>query len=959
MGRGPSFSSGGGANLSLGAVGGPRGVGAGSIRALINFVTTYDRGALQKLEGDLANLKSQQVSTQQTIAGLLAKRAQLEQQIKVAQQATVLLGKQSQENLKAYTDLQKKATAELQVNGKTTVDTAQELAAAQAKFVSEAVEAKELTKQQATNILAASGYASRLADNQEKLNALAFINRDVQGEINAKLTLQQQLMNRGKQLAGTLNSLLLGAVGGVVGGAVVGGLIFGPLQAGLDAVANFATDIIDPAHKARDAVKDLGEAINGMVSPELPTRLAAAIDAVSKLQGPQKGFTTANPLAVAAQVASSQEALDKAQKYTDELKHGNDLLAEQQRKWADNFIAVDTVNGKLQTVVQTVSDFSQSNNLFVRSLADGKVEAINLDYYLGLGADQLAIWGPEAAAAAQKLQDAADAAKALASYLEDASKTQIDAHLNQTLATINSFSDIALGRLQAAADADIQGITDKFQGSIDQAQANANDRIAKLQQRSQSLGGPSGRTTSLQKQLEALNNTGPSRRTRELADQLERINRATEKQAYLASLAAVAEEKHLTLLKQRLEASKTDIDISKYSGQGRLIAIQAELDLLSRRNAEQQKFNKLLDIQYAISKGVQRTQGESIQDFIGRRAQFYRDQLQQAGELNNQTVADSLNAEKTRVQNEIDLRDLAEKKKKIIADRAHQLLLRRLQNELDASKQADQDALDSRRKQLQTELDASRSADQKALDSQRAAIAKHIDDIRAATDTHVAELNRERDAAIAARQKQYDFDVAKEKAATDNLIAQAKARADAAKQWADVAAANQKAAAISAAQDLATIGAIAGKAAGSSLAYEQLKAELEAFGLTGPELQAALANVLTVRNAAQHRIDELTKSKAAYYGPGYAKGGFFEVTNSMNFGKNIRGGEEGRELGWSDGRLGAILPHKIAESLKGAMGNGAMIAGGVTINRSDDPYRDYHTLKRTITDVVDQRLAAR
>lgn len=957
MGLGPGGSLSGG-SLSLGTVGGPRGVGAGTIRALLQFVTQYDRGQLQRLESDLTGLRAQQVQTQRDIQTQLAKRIQLEQQIHQAQQAQVLLGTQSRENLANYTKLQKEATAQLQINGQVRAQTAADLVAAQAKFVADAVAANELTRQQANNLLAASGYASRLVQIQEQLNALGQADIGIQGEIADKLKQQQTISQRAGQLKNQVSGLLLGAVGGVVGGALVGGLLFGPLQAALDGVADFANDVIDPAHKARDAVKDLGDAINGMVSPEFPTRAAAAQKFIEGLSAPAKGVVTAGPLATAAQVADSQKALDQVKSYNEQLAHSKDLVAEQVKNWAETFIKTDQIKGTLKTVVQTQSEFHAGINEFVQTLADGKVEAIDMAYYLGRGKDAVDAFDPtKVDSVADAAANAAANAEALVSALREIADQQIDAHLSIVTDQISSWSDIAVGRLKDSASRDIQDIQDRYGVAIDQARSGADSQINALQRRSQSLGGPSSRTTNLQKMLEALNDAGPSRRTKELADQLERINKADEKAKYLADLATATENIRLERLRQRLELTQKDIDLSKFHGQARVIAIQAEIDLMNRRNERQANFNKLLDIQAAIAKGVQRASGESIQDFLSRRGQFYRDQLLQAQQLNTKTVEDSLNAEKTRVENELSLRALVERRKKIIEDRAHQLYLRRIQNELDASKKADQDALDARRKQLQAELKASQEADQAALESARQAIQKRIDSIRAATDDHIKQIERERDAAIEARQKQLDFDLEKEKQATENALEQAKQRAADAKQWADAATAAQKIAAIAAAQNATDIGAIGGRAAGSAFAYEQLKAELEASGLSGTELTNALANIAKVRQAAANALAGLRDPRNNdAFTPGRAKGGFFPLTNAMNFGKNMRVGEEGDEIGWSNGRFGAVLPHKIAEAMKGSMGGG-LDMGGITINGSEDPYRDAWRFRREVRGIVRDELS--
>lgn len=955
MGRG--FTPGGlglsNSNVSLGGVGGPRGVGAGGLRYLIEFVTAYRRGDFKNLEADLAALKTQSIATQRDIQTQLTKRIALEQNIYKAQQSQVLLGKVSTENLKQYTDLQTRALAENAVNGKVSADTVGALLAAQQKFISEAVTSKELTADQAHNLLRQLEYSNQLIVTNERLVALGQAQLGLQGEITDKERIKSTIKDIGTSLKG----LAIGSIGAVIGGEILNDLFFKPLQAGIDSIKTHVGEALDPMEAARKAAGELGEAVAAIASSKNISSLEAAkqlITDISKISALRPGTDPGLAAAEAERLALDKQINPVLQQQIDFLKTGRQASAETRDLTRDQLVALSGVTNAYDPIVQILGVLNGPTG--IAGVLAGQ-QALN-----SAAMGEIPILEQQARENENNLlleKQRADAAAALADYLQEAAGVQIDAHLTQTAATINSFSDIALGRLKASVDSDIAAIHTQYQGAVDQAQADANARIRSLQERSQNLGGPSARTESLQKQLAALNDVGPSRRTRELADQLERINRATEKQAYLSNLAAVAEQKHLLLLKQRLEASQTDIDLGRYHGQARLVAIQAELDLMSRRNAEQQRFNRLLDIQYAISKGVQRAQGESITDFIGRRAVFYRDQLQQAADINNQTVSAALNVEKQRVENEVALRDLAEKRKKIIADRAHQLLLRRLQNELNASKQADQDALDARRKQLQAALDASRKADAAALDSQRRAIAAQIDAIRTATDNHIAQLNRERDSAIAARQKQYEFDVAKEKAATDFQLEQAQKRADAAKQWANTSVADQKAIAIAGAKDLATINGIAGQAAGSEFAYEQLKAELQAYGLSDAELAVALANVAKVRDAAQQWLKVYGHPVGGDFNAGHAKGGFFDVTNAMNFGKNIRAGEEGTELGWSDGRLGAILPHKLAESLKGAMSGGPMIGGGVTINRSDDPYRDYHRLKRTVTDIVDQRLAAR
>jgi hypothetical protein len=71
--------------------------------------------------------------------------------------------------------------------------------------------------------------------------------------------------------------------------------------------------------------------------------------------------------------------------------------------------------------------------------------------------------------------------------------------------------------------------------------------------------------------------------------------------------------------------------------------------IASRSERGAGNFNNCSTSSTRSSQGVHREQGETIQDFISRRAQYYRGLLEQANELRQKGPLADLQAEKDRV----------------------------------------------------------------------------------------------------------------------------------------------------------------------------------------------------------------------------------------------------------------------------------------------------------------------
>lgn len=944
----PGFPVRGGINggyTGLGAAGGARGTGAGAIRALVEFAFSYNRGNLEQIAGDLQKLQAAQVENQKQLTASLTKQQGYTDQIAQGEAVRATLNRKQ---VDAYL-LMQKAQANL-VRDAGTYGRASAIVTRQAIDTENAFNRiSGLTNEQNAALRLQAANQQRIAAIAAETNGLESEKSSLIEQQNVLLQEQSRLGQAGAKLTSRLGGLGLGLLGGVVGGALVSGLILGPLQGVMDKVTEAIQGVIDPSKKARAAVDDLGKSINGMVDDNTLTRLGAAQKFIEGIQ-PKAGqqYFSTGPLALAAQSDALKTYIDELQKYLDlgGTAGVQALINQQTADLANKLASAAQQAGTLHTVLSSVSSEGDY-------LGGATTQIVDFNYYLTqaknilAGIDPSAITGVGNAAgdATSNINTAADAAARLR---EELLNTSINDSLNASISSLQATSEQTIGFIQKVTDSAISIITYNAQQSVNDIQAGADAKIAGLQKR---LAGlqliPSARTNSLQRQLDGLSNAGPSDRTQRLTVLVDKLNKAQERQQYQAQLADIAEQRHLILLQRRLELSGKAIDLDKYQGKDRVTAIDALLSRMQKQNKAQSDFNSLLKIEYQISQGVSRNVGESIQAFIERRAQYNNDLLAQAAGIRSGQKTDQLQAEKARLTTLQQLHDLAAKRQELIDARAHALFMKRLQQRLQASQKADQAALAAKRKYLQAELDASKKADQAALDHQKQAITDHIVRVKAQAQSDIAAINATRDHDIAAQQASADAAIATEKQRNADAITAERAKYATILQLANQSEVDRRTLALNAAKSNIEVEQFAGAAGGSAYAYALLLAQIKGLGLDPAQTALLLANANQLRADSLKNLARLSNNGDRTPGS-HAKGGVFPITNSMNFGKDIRGGEEGKEIG-------VILSHRVAAALDKQRGGGPMF-GDIHINASTDPHRDRFMFERTIRDIVRNEL---
>jgi hypothetical protein len=258
-------------------------------------------------------------------------------------------------------------------------------------------------------------------------------------------------------------------------------------------------------------------------------------------------------------------------------------------------------------------------------------------------------------------------------------------------------------------------------------QAGSQSLIAPIDARIESLqtaGGESARTRAIQAKIEQLQNA-PSggRRNTELAN--------------------IAEERSLILLRQRLRLLGTNIDLEKFEGKFLLEVINAKIKALQKQAAAEALVNRELDLQMRMSQQLKRQQGESVSDFLERRAKENRDQLTEQRSIDEDRAQAALQDLQERTQDEVALKELAERKKNAAVKSGSDNRIKNLQKELEASRKADAAALKAKIEALQKQKEALKKAtDDAAYYSTETANEEIRQAIRAATNVEkIAKLS--------------------------------------------------------------------------------------------------------------------------------------------------------------------------------------------------------------------------
>lgn len=604
----------------LGAVGGPQGVAAGSLRVILEFLTQYDPSAVKQMEADLAKLNADLATYQAQAASRAASNLKLQERITNAEQKLADAGaiantRRFKRELDAIRTLSKDPSTKAQAQAR--LD----------QLVTDVKQVVALNKTQENNL-------RNLILNQTKLNngkaqqltleqQIAAILNQQQGT-QANLTRMQQLR---QGIGGKLGSLAVGAIGATIGGTILAGTVFLAMQTAVEAVGTaIEENIIDPGKRAREAMLELGKSIDAI--GEATTSDTLKVNQWLQQFGLQVDESTEAALAQAAAVSRAQGAIEAYRLAVEASSNPEAARKKQIEELAKTLERQDEINGQL---VQTHVKMGYSTALVT-----------DKQYYLNLAEQQ---YIPIAGAAAEAAKREAAAKAGLARANDVAAFTQ--QMLNQQI-------QAGLDRAGAAYDARIQ--------AIPEASARTKRLQAQLN-RAQSGGGGGGSSNS--------------------------------------QLANIAEERALTLLRMRLRELGTAINIEKYEGKFRLEAINAKIKALQKEGEAQQRVNDLLDLQYRMSKEIRREQGESIKDYLARRAQENRSMLAESDQMRRDAQITKLNEQKERLEDEIKLQELAEQAKQAAIQGTTAVNNDALQKRLAASIKNDQKVAEARRKALE------------------------------------------------------------------------------------------------------------------------------------------------------------------------------------------------------------------------------------------------------------------
>ena len=959
---------------SLGAVGGARGTAAGGLRILVEFVTQFNSEELNQVRGDLAKLASQQQNAEQSLTDRVRERDEL--QTKIERGNKIILA-QSRAQDQAYRDEFRTGIARVkeldveldQIANKSRITDADKRRRGQLQVEQEGILLRLQKNAKDNSIRLDVGALRAGAKVLQSKRQEAEANHRI---LNAKERIHnisvQQIALEERQTALTkvrsefgpkLAGLALGAIGGIFGGALFG-VGFEAAQALIDKFSDSLKDIIDPARHAREALADVGKEVNDLASQESLTRLEAAQKILSNLGGfgeAQIGGAIKNPITaeLLAQAGALQSVKDKAAEFAKLASVANNI----------DTLRAETIKEVTKQLLVQDESFQQLRRQFAteRGLT---IDLDNLQAAVPL-LDALAGKGDANAANLLRMIKAAEAftvslfgVEEAADNAEEATQALADVRLDRLNSQIQDASNLLQDLAERVRDVKIDRINERLDGqlaSLDAIQSareagikgSADARINTLQDQ---LSGikviDSARTKGLQQALDALSDVGPSRQTQALAAAIEHLNAAEERRGYLQSLNEIRDNRRLAVLEHELRLRKTAINISNYSGPARLIAIDAEIDRLNRQAAAQEKINALLDLQYRASQRLRREEGETIQDFLDRRSQANRALLLEQAKLAGNSRVDSLTKLRENTEFNIKLKEFEAQRLELIRQHDLEAHQQSLQDQLRASEEADQRRIEAQRETLGALLEASKAADQAAADAKRKSLQDEIDTVRDNADKAIEQSRRENEAKKVAAKAAAEVLINAAKKTADESIAAAKKSAELATFWVNKGEQDKIKLAIEGAKTLQDLSLVSGGLAGSSLAYAQLKASIEALGLPDYLTSSVLANADAMRSVYLARLASFNSVSTQPKGPqGYADGGVFPLRNSMNFGSNMRVGERGTELG-------VILSNRVTKALRDS--NSGLSIGSITYQTTEDPYMADYRLRSTIREVVREEL---
>lgn len=643
---------------SLGAVGGPKGIAAGSVRILLEFLTAYDGKAVKQVKADLDSLASQAKKLDAQEASRT--RAYQVAQSRVAQAQAIIQTRLSKDERAAF----QQSLIQRQTGNRRQLDEARQLAKTS---IASAVQSGRITQDQGKllsrhfiELNREKKLKTEISDIDEKQT----LNKREQVKETRKLTaLEAPRRNIGQRIGG----LFAGGISAVVGGAAIG-VGFEAMQAAIDLLGQTIEDLADPARHARDAIKDLGKEILSIRDNGGLTTLQATDEFLQSI-GLHLDENKRKQLASAAADTATGTALDEQLKVQTALSHADAVRAEN----------LDKVK---KLLIEQNPDKNFSDSLpNVRTMTSAQLEAAKA------ARDAAKEFGLEAQATAY-----------LSSLYQQLEQDALNAAVAQEKLAQETANAAAMERLAAA-----------FYSTQGQNQAATvggafDSRIGTLQRR----------RAALDKQSAAAGNP----RADALQARIDSMQTARGNQEFSRSLAANSQERELMLLKQRLKLQGDNINLDRFSGKFLVAAIDAKIEALNKQAAAQDHVNKLQDIERAAADAdkLRRNQGEGIADFIERRAEANQAVLRDQADLRRQDQIDHLNDLKANAEAQVELAQNLEDRRRLIEDKAYQDRLAALQKQLQAAQKLENHALDKKKELLDQEIAAEEKKKQKVLE---------------------------------------------------------------------------------------------------------------------------------------------------------------------------------------------------------------------------------------------------
>lgn len=899
----------------LGAVGGPTGVGAGALRVIVEFLTQYDSKELKRLESELDKLQRREDRNNTRAATFRRQEANAQGAINriqnLQERAKLSFTKDQQKEIRTIRDLERSRAR----GSIAQASAAKTLLAQQTGFrkaeISQLINSDRITARAEER---RARWTAAVAREEAKITQ----NQRQQAGVQRQVSRMQALR---AQVAPKLGSLALGAVGGVFGGAVVG-LGFAAAQVLIDAIGESLRGVFDPAHKAREALAGVVDEINKIAESDGLTFLQAA-------ERHLKSFGAAGAAVspqILAQAAATQALIDKNKELAEILeivKHARSLDA-------------DAIKESIRLTSQALGVGSSEASV-ARILAGARPDLVSNAEGVRLNAQE------------QRVLDAVLADLAMTS--SQAANEQLRlAQAEQAAANAAALAEVQQNRL-----------------------VNALQRISGL------------RITGLQDQLAAVGNAGPSARTRALQSQLEGMAEAQAQMAYSSQLAQIQEQRALVLLEQRIRFQGQSVNLDQLSARGQLVAIDARIEALNRageaerdqldlineriealrkedqvqdkrdqealsvydkqiealreRADEQDRFNRLLDLQYRLGQPIRRQEGEGVGGFLARRANETRALLAEQASLSRENQVGSIEAARDELAAQQEVANATRES----AIEAMELEAEQLQSTLeriDKARQAEVRALNDRRERLQLEVRLQELAEQeKQLAAQETA--------RVQTAAIQLALKKAQEAdrkIVESRQRAINDQIKAEERKLEQLL-----------KWTDVENIERLKAAVAGAHTYGELQAVIGEVAGAKRVLGELRALVAAGVLPFSYVSERIANLVQLIRMAEGRMANFINTRGiprrSPSGPvPLARGGVFMLSNAQNnpFSANIRTGEEGHELG-------VVIPARLTSMITSMMGNRPPPMSFV-VNRSDDPFRDKNRFGRVLREALSEAL---